>query len=165
MRLTSRMGSATIGVAGVTMAALLLPSVGPCLVLPLPNGAAGAATRPAVPTAAANASLAMRVTALAGGLYHSLALTSNGAVLAWGWNITGQLCNGTTNGSDVLAKVGPLAWQEGDRDSCGLCPQPGGDLDRRGVCLRQKRRRRTRRWEHYRQRRADEGGRCPQASK
>ena len=47
----------------------------------------------------------MKVTAVAGGLYHSLALTSTGAVLAWGWNITGQLCNGSTNSSDVPLKV------------------------------------------------------------
>ncbi len=47
----------------------------------------------------------MRVTAVAGGLYHSLALSSNGTVFAWGWNVTGQLCNGNTNGSDVPLKV------------------------------------------------------------
>ncbi len=47
----------------------------------------------------------MRVTAVAGGLYHGLALSSTGAVLAWGWNIVGQLGNGSTNGSDVPVKV------------------------------------------------------------
>jgi alpha-tubulin suppressor-like RCC1 family protein len=53
-------------------------------------------------------SVGVRVTAVAGGLYHSLALGSNGAVFAWGWNITGQLCNASTNGSDVPVKVTPL---------------------------------------------------------
>ncbi len=42
---------------------------------------------------------------VAAGLYHGLALTSTGAVLAWGWNIVGQLGNGSTNGSDVPVKV------------------------------------------------------------
>jgi alpha-tubulin suppressor-like RCC1 family protein len=40
-------------------------------------------------------------TAVAGGLYHDLALSSTGAVLAWGWNIVGQLGNGSTDDSDV----------------------------------------------------------------
>ncbi len=53
-------------------------------------------------------SVAMRITAVAGGLYHSLALSSNGAVFAWGWNVTGQLCRGSTNSSDVPLKVGLL---------------------------------------------------------
>jgi alpha-tubulin suppressor-like RCC1 family protein len=34
---------------------------------------------------------------VAGGFYHSLALQSNGVVLAWGLNKTGQLGDGTTN--------------------------------------------------------------------
>src|ERR1700757_3661329 len=42
---------------------------------------------------------------VAGGLYHGLAVTSGGAVFAWGWNIVGQLGDGTTNGSDVPVKV------------------------------------------------------------
>ena len=42
---------------------------------------------------------------VAAGLYHGLALTSTGAVFAWGWNIVGQLGNGSTNGSDVPVKV------------------------------------------------------------
>jgi alpha-tubulin suppressor-like RCC1 family protein len=50
-------------------------------------------------------SVAVKVTAVAGGLYHGLALSSTGAVFAWGWNIVGQLCNGSTNGSDVPVKV------------------------------------------------------------
>jgi Regulator of chromosome condensation (RCC1) repeat len=46
-----------------------------------------------------------KVVALAGGLYHSLALTSSGSVFAWGWNMTGQLGNGSIIGSDVPVKV------------------------------------------------------------
>lgn len=42
---------------------------------------------------------------VAGGLYHGLAVTSTGAVYAWGWNIVGQLGDGSTNGSDVPVKV------------------------------------------------------------
>ena len=42
---------------------------------------------------------------VAAGLYHGLALTSTGAVFAWGWNIVGQLGNGSTNGSDVPVKA------------------------------------------------------------
>ncbi len=47
----------------------------------------------------------VRVTAVAGGVYHSLAVTSAGVAFGWGWNITGQLCDGTTTGSDVPVKV------------------------------------------------------------
>ncbi len=50
-------------------------------------------------------SASTKVTTVAGGLYHSLAVTSTGAAFAWGWNITGQLCNGSTTGSDVPLKV------------------------------------------------------------
>ncbi len=101
------MGRTTIGCVGVAMALLLLPSAGPAgspLVL---TGAAGAATRSASPLGAAEPALssAVKVTAVAGGLYHSLALTSTGAAFSWGWNITGQLCNGSTTGSDVPVRV------------------------------------------------------------
>ncbi len=45
------------------------------------------------------------MTAVASGLYHSLALGSTGAVFDWGWNIVGQLGNGSTNGSNVPVSV------------------------------------------------------------
>jgi alpha-tubulin suppressor-like RCC1 family protein len=48
------------------------------------------------------------VTAVAAGQYHSLALLSSGAVMAWGRNSSGQLGNGTTTGSDVPVVVGGL---------------------------------------------------------
>ncbi len=50
-------------------------------------------------------SVTVKAAPVAAGLYHSLALTSTGAVFAWGWNIVGQLGNGSTNGSDVPVKV------------------------------------------------------------
>lgn len=46
-----------------------------------------------------------KVTAVSGGNLHSLALTSTGAVLAWGYNTDGELGNGTTTGSDLPVKV------------------------------------------------------------
>jgi alpha-tubulin suppressor-like RCC1 family protein len=46
-----------------------------------------------------------RVVSLFGGCFHSLALTSSGAVLAWGQNDFGQLGNATTTGSDTAVRV------------------------------------------------------------
>ena len=46
-----------------------------------------------------------KATAVAAGAYDSLALTSKGAVFAWGYNADGELGNGTKFGSDVPVKV------------------------------------------------------------
>ena len=46
-----------------------------------------------------------KVTAVAAGGYYSLALTSTGAVLAWGYNTDGELGDGNTTSSDVPVKV------------------------------------------------------------
>ncbi len=48
------------------------------------------------------------VTAIAAGGLHSLALLSDGTVRAWGYNLVGQLGNGTTNDSDVPVAVSGL---------------------------------------------------------
>ena len=45
------------------------------------------------------------VTAIAGGTQHSLALTSSGQVLAWGYNADGELGNGTTTDSSIPIAV------------------------------------------------------------
>jgi len=100
VRRTRLMGRATVG-GVVALAALLFPSVGPAGFPDRPMGAAWAATRPGAPIAAGTASPAVKVTKVAGGLYQSLALSSTGTALAFGWNISGQLGNGSTNGSDV----------------------------------------------------------------
>jgi alpha-tubulin suppressor-like RCC1 family protein len=47
----------------------------------------------------------IKVTAIAGGCFQSLALTSTGQVLAWGGNAAGQLGDGSTAASDVPVKV------------------------------------------------------------
>ena len=46
-----------------------------------------------------------KVTAIAAGGYHSLAVTSTGQVLAWGDNAYGQLGDGSTTHSDVPVSV------------------------------------------------------------
>jgi alpha-tubulin suppressor-like RCC1 family protein len=49
------------------------------------------------------------VTAVAGGLTHSLALLRNGTVVAWGANEKGELGNGTITNSDVPVEVKGLS--------------------------------------------------------
>ena len=45
---------------------------------------------------------------VAGGMYHSLALKSDGTVWTWGNNVYGQLGDGTTTGRNVPGQVGGL---------------------------------------------------------
>jgi alpha-tubulin suppressor-like RCC1 family protein len=47
----------------------------------------------------------VRIVALGGGSQHSLALTSAGRLLAWGYNAFGQLGTGVTHGSNVPVRV------------------------------------------------------------
>ena len=56
-------------------------------------------------TAGLKRETSVKAVPVAAGLYHGLALNSAGAVFAWGWNIVGQLGNGSTNGSDLPVKV------------------------------------------------------------
>jgi alpha-tubulin suppressor-like RCC1 family protein len=56
----------------------------------------------ATPVATNNA-----LTAIAGGAFHSLAIQAGGAPLAWGYNATGQLGDGTT--ANRISPVSPLA--------------------------------------------------------
>ncbi len=63
------------------------------------------------------------VTAIAGGLGHSLAVTSTGTTLAWGGNARGQLGDGTTTGSStpITVKLPPAtAVAAGDFHSLAL---------------------------------------------
>ena len=71
-----------------------------------PASAAGGAALDRQPAGAA------KITGVSAGLYQSLARKPNGALSAWGWNVTGQLCNGNTKGSDVPQKVSLLSGKK-----------------------------------------------------
>ena len=69
------------------------------------------------------------VTAVASGLYHSMALKSDGSVWAWGYNLSGQLGNNSTTDSHVPVPVklsdgtplsGVIAIASGDNHSLAL---------------------------------------------
>lgn len=45
--------------------------------------------------------------AVAAGAYHSMAVDANGTVRAWGWNVVGQLGDGTTVDRHVAVGVFP----------------------------------------------------------
>jgi alpha-tubulin suppressor-like RCC1 family protein len=67
----------------------------------LGNGTTMSSSVPVRPSMPAGAS----VTAVSAGCQHSLALTSKGRVLAWGYNFRGQLGNGTTTSSSTPGRV------------------------------------------------------------
>jgi len=67
----------------------------------LGNGGTGSSDVPVT----VGLSAGTRVTAVAVGSLHSLALTSSGAVFAWGYNTDGELGDGATVSSDVPVKV------------------------------------------------------------
>ncbi|MYR01852.1 hypothetical protein GTX23_25550, partial [Streptomyces sp. SID6139] len=71
------------------------------------------------------------VTAVAAGLSHSLALTSDGRVLAWGYNAFGQLGDGTTTERLTPVEADLPIGTTVTALSAGAVLQPGGDLRRR----------------------------------
>ena len=70
-------------------------------------GQLGVGTTVAFITIATPVATNSALTAIAGGAFHSLAIQSGGAPLAWGDNATGQLGDGTT--TNRFAPVSPLA--------------------------------------------------------
>ena len=73
-----------------------------------------------------------KATAIAGGGHHSLALTSTGQVLAWGYNSSGELGDGKNTSSDVPVKVRPPKGDQGFRVDLGVGP----GVDRFGWVIR-----------------------------
>src|SRR5450756_1749376 len=100
-------GTTVAAIAGGLYHSLALTSTGQVLAWGL-NGPGqlgnGTTTDSSTPVAVSLPS-GTTVTAIAGGYYHSLALTSTGQVLAWGSNSNGQLGNGTTTNSSTPVAV------------------------------------------------------------
>ena len=94
---SSRRGLGSSGLLP-TLAVVALGAVVLALSASAAVAASGAGVKAKTPVAA-------KRTPVASGVYHALALTSSGAVYDWGWNIVGQLGNGSTNASDVPVKV------------------------------------------------------------
>ena len=70
------------------------------------------------------------VKAIMGGETHNFALLSNGTVWAWGWNMMGQLGDGTNNDSAVPVQVSGLTSiiSLGGRGYHSLAIQTGGTV-------------------------------------
>ena len=96
-------GTTATAVAGGFSHSLALTSTGQVLAWGLNSGGQlgnGTTTSSNIPVTVSLPS-GTTATAIAGGAFHSLALTSTGQVLAWGNNATGQLGNGTTTSSNI----------------------------------------------------------------
>ncbi len=106
----------------------------------LGNGSTGSSDVPVTVSLPAGT----KVTAVAAGALHSLALTSTGAVLAWGYNADGELGDGSTANSDVPVKVKLPAGTKVTAIAAGGYDSLARDLDRGGVRLGLQRRRRAR---------------------
>ncbi len=100
-------GTTVTAIAGGGYHSLALTSTGQVLAWgynsfgELGNGTTSSSTTPV----AVSLPSGTTVTAIAGGSYHSLALTSSGQVLAWGDNVEGELGNGTTTSSSTPVQV------------------------------------------------------------
>src|SRR6266850_629769 len=75
----------------------------------LGNGANGAGTNSANTNTPGPVSNLLGVTAVTGGQLNSLALKGDGTVWAWGYNLYGQLGNGTNNDSNTPVQVSNLS--------------------------------------------------------
>ncbi|NLT50021.1 MAG: T9SS type A sorting domain-containing protein [Ignavibacteria bacterium] len=73
----------------------------------LGNGTSGSGTNSNVPVAVDTSGVlsGKTITAVAAGIYRSIALASDGTVYTWGWNNSGQLGNGNNTASNVPIAV------------------------------------------------------------
>jgi len=109
-------GTTVTGIAGGGDHSLALTSTGQVLTWGYnPNGQLGNGTTTTTgcscnsTPAAASLPAGTTATAIAGGWHHSLALASTGQVLSWGYNVAGQLGNGTTTTTGCYCVSTPAA--------------------------------------------------------